>query len=201
MRKREHRSHTNIFWLWPIWVTLGFPLLLIAFAASPIAPDFLFVMIGIPCLWLVWVVSAVCAAILTVRWLWRRVWQRAAISAVLPFVVLAASLNFLAFTRFCNNAGDAVHFYVRYSAYANAVRATEQSEGPRLLIFNLGGMIWASRGFVYDESDEVLKEPSTQSAGWKARAKNSELGCGYGAIPMPGPSSFTQHWYIASFGC
>jgi hypothetical protein len=27
------------------------------------------------------------------------------------------------------------------------------------------GMIWTSRGFVYDESDEVLRAPSLQSIG------------------------------------
>jgi hypothetical protein len=70
-----------------------------------------------------------------------------------------------------------------------------------LVTINLGGMSWASRGFVYDESDEIMLDPSAQSARWKARAHDSELGCGYGAIPIPGPSAFTQHWYIASFAC
>jgi len=81
------------------------------------------------------------------------------------------------------------------------VRAMPPNGNARLMTINLGGMIWASRGFVYDESDEIMQEPSAKSAGWKARAQDSELGCGYGAIPIPGPSAFTQHWYIASFGC
>jgi hypothetical protein len=61
-------------------------------------------------------------------------------------------------------------------------------------------MGWASRGFVYDESDEVLRDPSLQSAGWKDQA-NSELGCGYGAQSFPGHFAFMQHWYLASFTC
>ena len=81
------------------------------------------------------------------------------------------------------------------------VRATQPSGNARLLTINLGGMIWASRGFIYDESDEVVREPSLQSPGWKMRAQDSELGCGYGAIPTPGPLALTRHWYIASFAC
>ncbi len=83
----------------------------------------------------------------------------------------------------------------------SAVRATQCNGEPKLLTFNLGGMIWASRGFMYDESDEVVREHFTRSAGWKARAQNSELGCSYGAMPIPGPSALTKHWYLASFAC
>jgi hypothetical protein len=81
------------------------------------------------------------------------------------------------------------------------VRATPANGNERLVTINLGGMSWASRGFVYDESDEIIRQPSSQSDGWKARAQESELGCGYGAVRIPGPSAFTQHWYQASFAC
>jgi hypothetical protein len=197
----QDSSHKDRVPLWPVWAAIGFPLLLIVLEATPIAPDFVFVMMGVPALLLTWAATAVWAAILTVRWLWKREWRRAVVSVILPLVVLGVGLNFLAFIRFCSNAGDVAHFYVRCPSYLKAVRATPPNGEPRLLTFNLGGMVWASRGFVYDESDEVLRGPSMQSPGWKARAQRSELGCGYGALPIPGPSALTSHWYLASFAC
>ena len=122
-------------------------------------------------------------------------------SLVLPLVILAVGLHLIEFIHFCNNAGDTVHFYLRRPAYVKVVRATPPNGNAPLVTINLGGMSWASRGFVYDESDEIMRDPSAQSAGWKARAQDSELGCGYDAMPIPGPSAFTRHWYIASFAC
>jgi hypothetical protein len=187
--------------LWPIWVALGFPILLTALEATPIAPNFAFVMLGEPGLLLVWGGFGVWAAILTIRSLRAGAWRRALVCAFLPVTVLGVGLNLQAFSRLCNNAGDTVHFYVSYSSYMRTVRAAPSNGEPKLMTFNLGGMIWASRGFVYDESDQVLLEPSLQSPDWKAREQESELSCGYGAISIPGPSRFTRHWYIASFPC
>ncbi|MGP8269542.1 MAG: hypothetical protein ACLQLH_05700 [Terracidiphilus sp.] len=201
MSDYQNSSNKERIPLWPMWVAIGFPLLLIALEATPVAPDFFFVMVGVPALLLAWAAIAIWAAILAVRSFWRREWWRAVISAVLPLVVLGVGLRSMDFIRFCNNAGDTIHFYARYPAYVKAVRATPANGSARLLTINLGGMIWASRGFVYDESDEVLLPASMQSPGWKVRAQDSELGCGYGALPIPGPSEFTKHWYIASFAC
>jgi hypothetical protein len=187
--------------LWPVWIGIGFPLLLVGLEATPIATDFVFVMIGIPALLLAGAILAFWAAVLAVRCLSHRAWRRGLISAVLPLIALAAGTHPLAFIRFCNNSGDVIHFYVRRPVYMAAVNATPAGEQPRLLTFNLGGMIWASRGYVYDESDEVMKTPSMQTPAWKARASDSELGCGYGAVPIAGPSFLTKHWYIASFAC
>jgi hypothetical protein len=201
MLRKENASLVKILRFWPIWTAVGFPILVIVLEATPIAPNFVFVMMGLPSLWLMWAASALCAAILTIRWLRRRDWWQAGICIVLPLVVLWAGLNSSAFIRFCNNAGDAVHFYVRYPSFMKAVREPSTNGDPRLMTFNLGGMVWASRGFVYDESDEILRESSKQSPSWKAHAQESELGCGYGAIPMPGPYTLAKHWYIASFPC
>ncbi|HKF48605.1 MAG TPA: hypothetical protein VKB38_14710 [Terracidiphilus sp.] len=187
--------------LWPIWVAFGFPLLLIALEATPIAPNFLYVMLGIPALLLVWAGIGVWGAILTVRLLLRSAWRKAVIAAVLPLAIVGVALRPTSFIHFCSYAGDTIHFYVRYPSYMKAVQATPQNGEPRLLTFNLGGMIWASSGFVYDESDQMMRGPSMQSSDWKIRTQNSELGCGYGAIPMPGPTRFAKHWYIAWFPC
>ena len=201
MLRRMHSSLAKLLQFWPIWTAIGFPLLLIVLEATPLAPDFVFVMVGVPALLLAWAGLGLWAAILALRGLARRDWQRAGISAALPLVVLGAGLNFTAFIHFCNNAGDAVHFYVLYPSYMKAMRAAPAEGEPRLITFNLGGMIWASRGFVYDESDEIMREPSMQSPAWKAHSQDSEPGCGYGAVPMPGPYNLAKHWYIASFAC
>lgn len=187
--------------LWPLWVALGFPAFLIFFEASPFGLDFFLVLIVLPVLYLAWAGLGVWSAILAAGWLRQRAWLNAAVNAVLPLVILGVSLNFIAFNIFCGDAGDTIHFYVCQASYMKIVRATPQNGEPRLLTINLGGMSWASRGFVYDESDEVMREPGMQSPGWKARAQESELGCGYGAVPVPGPSALSRHWYIASFAC
>ncbi len=201
MFKIQNSSNKQHLSQWPLWTAIGFPVQLIALEATPLSPNFVFVMMGIPALLLAWAVLGVLAAILAVRWLRQRAWKQAMIGAVLPLVVLIAGLRFITFVRFCSHTGDTIRFYVNYPSYSKAVHATPSDGQPRLLTFNLGGMIWASRGFVYDESDEALREPSMQSSSWKARAQKSELGCGYGAIPMPDPFGLGRHWYIASFAC
>jgi hypothetical protein len=184
-----------------VWVAVGFPLLLIALLATPLATDFFFVMIGLPFLLSAWAILGVWAAFLTFRSLRQRNWRRAITSFILPLVILGVGLRLIGFVHFCANAGDTVHFYLRRPAYVRVVRATQPDGNALLVTINLGGMSWASRGFVYDESDEIMRNPSAQSAAWKARAQYSELGCGYDAMPIPGPSAFTRHWYIASFAC
>jgi hypothetical protein len=196
-----HKSLAKLLRFWPIWAAIGFPILVIGIEATPLAPDFVYVLVGLPALLLVWACLGLWAAFLAIRRLANREWQRAAINTVLPLVLLGVGLHTLAFIRFCGIAGNAVHFYVRYPSYMNAVLAVPTNVEPRLVTFDLGGMSFASRGFVYDESDEIMREPSAQSPSWKAHAQESELECGYDAIPMPGPYTLAKHWYIASFPC
>jgi hypothetical protein len=195
----SRKEHTS---LWPIWVAIGFPFLLIAIEATPIATDFAYVIVGLPALLAMWTGVGVWAAILTVRRLSQRAWQLAAISAVLPLAILGVGFQLLPFIHFCNDAGDILRFLVMRPSYMKTISAATSNGEARLLVFNLGGMSWSSRGFVYDESDEVIRDPSLQTSGWKARAQNSELSCsGYYAQPFPGHFGFTRHWYLASFPC
>ena len=87
--------------------------------------------------------------------------------------------QFWGFIHFCTYAGDVMHFQVMRPFYASEIRATPPKGEPHLIVFNRGGMIWASRGYVYDESDEVTRAGSLRSFGWKARANNTDLSCGY----------------------
>jgi hypothetical protein len=77
--------------LWPLWVAIGCPLLLIALNCTPIAPDLPFVMIGIPALMFIWACLGISPAILTARWLWRRALLEAAVCAVLPLAIVGVS--------------------------------------------------------------------------------------------------------------
>ena len=187
--------------LWPVWVSLGLPLLLVALNSTPIATDFAFVIIGIPVLLGIWACLGIWALILTVRHMRRREWSRALASALLPLVILGAGLRFWRFIHLCNDGGDVVYFIAERSSYLEKIRTVPPNGEPRLLVFNRGGMIWASQGYVYDESDEVVRDEPLRSANWKARSDNTELSCGYYAQPFPGHFSFTQHWYLASFNC
>lgn len=187
--------------LWPVWIAIGLPLLLIALNSTPIAPNFAFVMIGIPVLLGVWACLGIWALILTVGRTRRREWSRALASAVLPLVILGAGVRFWHFVHLCNDGGDIVYFIVERSSYLRQIRTIPLNGESRLLVFNRGGMIWASRGYVYDESDEVVREEPLRSASWRARAGETELSCGYYARPFPGHFSFTQHWYLTSFNC
>lgn len=187
--------------LWPIWLAIGMPLFLIALDATPLAPSLLFVLFGIPFLLCVWACLGVWALVVAIRRTLRGEWLSALTSATLPFAVLLAGIQFSGFVRFCNYCGDVVFFIERRPSCLAEVRAIPQDGSPRLLVFNRGGMVWASRGYVYDESDEVILPQSQQSASWKERADNTELTCGYFAEPLPGHLSYSRHWYIASFAC
>jgi hypothetical protein len=187
--------------LWPVWAAIGLPLLLVMLNATPIGPNFVFVMIGVPALFFTWACLGVWALIISARRIWRREWSGAMTSAVLPLVILIAALQFWEFIYLCNYGGDVLHFIARRSSYLEEIRATPRDGKPRLLVFNLGGMSWSSRGYVYDESDEVVRTESPQSAAWRERAAQTELSCGYHAEPFPGHFKSTQHWYIASFNC
>jgi hypothetical protein len=183
-----------------VWFAIGFPAGLVILNAISIA-TFVFVMIGIPALLILWACSGVWALVASICHVRHRDWSQALISAVLPVVIICAATHFWGFVHFCNDAGDVVHFVAERPSYLRALRATQSNGDPRLAVFNRGGMIWASRGYVYDESDEIIRDESLQTSTWKSRARDTELGCGYFAKPFPGDFSFTHHWYLASFGC
>lgn len=98
--------------------------------------------------------------------------------------------------RYGNLAGDTLHFAAMYPSYLERIRKLPDDGQPKLIVFNFGGMIWASGGVVYDESDEIAKPFVDQSAAWKLRADRTELGCGHYAY-----TRLFQHFYLADFPC
>jgi hypothetical protein len=116
-------------------------------------------------------------------------------------VIVGAGVRFREFAHLCHDGGEVAHFIAARPSYLKEIRAILPNGEPRLVVFNRGGMSWASSGYVYDESDEVTRKEPLRSAFWKAQADKTELGCGYYAEAFPGHLSFTQHWYLASFNC
>ena len=181
---------------WLIAIGLGVPLALIVLAASPLGTNFFYVVFGIPVLLFVWVIAGVAALVVSVLSAMRKDWRRCANASVLPIVLLIVALDPVRFVRSCNYIGDVLHFIIEKPYYDRVIAALPPEQRPRLIVFDWGGMIWASSGLVYDETDQVSLPPGRQSADWLARASHSELSCdGYGVQPLWG------HYYLASFPC
>jgi hypothetical protein len=177
-------------------LALGVPLVHVLLRATPLGPNFLYVMLVMPALALVWFGAAVWATVLAVRYARRKIWRSFAITTLLPLIVVSAAVTFPRFLHACNYAGDVLHFAVARPYYDRAVASLPALQKPRLAVFNWGGMIWASGGLVFDESDEVALPAGQQSATWRAKAINTELSCdGYGVQPL------WSHYYLASFPC
>ncbi len=179
---------------WPLVVALGMPAALILCDAV-FGPDFLYVVIGQPALLLLWCGAAIGALVAGVLSIHKRAWRRAALYFVLPAVVLIHALAPWSFIRFYDALGDRMHFQIMRPHYLAVVKSLPDIRQPKLAVFDWGGMSFASQGIVYDESDEITRPRQKQSPGWKARARNTELSCGYGATPMGG------HFYFAQFPC
>jgi hypothetical protein len=181
---------------WLLAAGLGVPLALIVLAASPLGTNFFYVVVGIPALLLAWAIAGVGALIVGVRSAMRKDWRRCVIASVLPVVLLVVAVDPIRFVRSCNHIGDVIHFMVAKPYYDRQIAALPVERGPRLVVFDWGGMVWASSGLVYDETDQVALPRDRQSADWLAQASRSELSCeGYGVQPLWG------HYYLADFPC
>lgn len=175
---------------------LGIPAILVLLAASPLGTNFVYVMTGIPTLLLIWTALGLWSLIRCFAFVMSRRWRLSALAFVLPVVVCLAGLNFWSFVRGCNYLGDVLHFVVARPYYEHIIAHLPPDGRPRLVVFNWGGMIWASSGLVYDESDEVALPPGRQSARWLADPRLAELSCGnFGVRPL------WSHYYLASFPC
>jgi hypothetical protein len=180
---------------WLVAIGLGVPLALILLAASPLGTNFFYVVVGIPALLFAWIVAGVAALLICVRSAIRKDWRRCAIAAVLPIVLLVVALDPIGFVKSCNYVGDVIHFAILKPTYDREIAALPPDRRPRLAVFSWGGMLWASSGVVYDETDQVSLPRGSQSADWLAAASHSELSCGYGVQPL------WDHYYLASFAC
>jgi hypothetical protein len=181
---------------WVVAIGLGVPLALVVLAASPLGTNFFYVVVGIPALLFAWVIAGVGALIVGIRSATRKDWRRCAIASLLPIALIVVALDPLRFVRACNRIGDVAHFIAAKPYYDRQIAALPAGEGPRLAVFDWGGMVWASFGVVYDETDQVSLPPDRQSAKWRERASRTALSCeGYDARPL------WDHYYLVSFPC
>jgi hypothetical protein len=181
---------------WVAAIGLVVPIALIVFAASPLGPNFFYVLAGIPALLLLWVIAGLIALVISIRSAMRKEWRRCVLAAILPVVLLVVAFNPVRFVRSCNFAGDVIHFIVMRSSYDRRIAALPAEQRPRLVVFDWGGMSFASHGLVYDETDQVALPKGSQSADWLAEASHTELSCeGYGVRAL------WDHYYLADFPC
>ena len=195
-QKSAEAATQSRFPRWLIAIGLGVPLALIVVAASPLGTDFFYVVVGIPALLFVWVTAGVAALVVSVLSAVRKDWRRCAIASVLPIVLLIMALDPVRFVRSSNYIGDVIHFIIEKPYYDRVIAALPPDQRPRLVVFDWGGMVWASIGLVYDETDQVSLPKGRQSADWLSQASHTELSCGgYGVQPL------WDHYYLASFPC
>ena len=181
---------------WAAAIGLGVPLALIAFAASPLGPNFFYVLAGIPALLLLWVIAGLIALVVSIRSAIQKDWRRCALAAILPVVLLIVAFDPIRFVRSCNHAGDVIHFLAMKSFYDRQIAALPADQRPGLVVFDWGGMSFASHGLVYDETDQISLPKGSQSADWLAQAGHTQLSCeGYGARPL------WDHYYLVDFPC
>jgi hypothetical protein len=86
--------------------------------------------------------------------------------AVVPTAVIIAIVSFLPILHVGNYIGGAVRFALTQADYDKEVSLLPVDDKPRIRIFNWGGMIWVSRGIVYDDSDEIALPKGRQSKAW-----------------------------------
>jgi hypothetical protein len=95
--------------------------------------------------------------------------------------------------------GDRIRFLTELSQYSQHVESLPH-DGRRFAEFNWGGMLFASRGITYDETDEVGLPFGKQSRKWLARMRDSDLTCG-GDGPVGMSEPMGGHYYLTDFGC
>ena len=181
---------------WAAAIGLGVPIALIALAASPLGPNFIYVLVGIPALLFLWLIAGLVALIVSIRSAIQKEWRRCVLATILPVVLLIVAFNPVRFVRSCDYLGDVIHFVAMRPYYDRAIAALPADQRPRLVVFDWGGMSFASRGLVYDETDQVALPRGRQSPDWLAKASHTELSCeGYGVRAL------WDHYYLADFPC
>lgn len=85
---RRIESHLERVALWPLWIAIGWPALLIAMDAF-FSPGFIYSTRVWPLLLFTWAAFALRAAIVAIQAAHRKHWRASAVAAVLPVTVLA----------------------------------------------------------------------------------------------------------------
>jgi len=177
-------------------LAVGSALALILMDATPLIINFVYPVLALSSTLIVWAVIFVRSANLFIRRADERDWKQSVLPGFLLVTSILIFFNVFSFLRGCNYLGGALRFAVTRSYYEHQVSLLPRDGRPRLAVFNWGGMIWSSRGVVYDESDEIALPLGQQSADWNARARSGELGCGNWDARR-----LSSHFYLVVFPC
>ena len=148
---------------WAAAIGLGVPIALIALAASPLGPSFIYVVVGIPALLFLWVIAGLVALIVSIRSARQKQWRRCVIAAILPVVLLIVAFDPVRFVRSCDYAGDLIHFIAMRSSYDRRIAALPADQRPRLVVFDWGGSLhvgWSTMRPIKSPCREAANPPT-----------------------------------------
>ena len=203
-----NKPHIAISRTWIL--AIAFPLTLILFHATPFGWNGFLVVILLPAVFAVWALNSLWAAVLTVRLASCKRWSEALALSLLPVLLVAIAAMPRPFLDIMNDLGDEIHFLVMRHPYLEEIAKIPPADEPRLVEFDLGGMIWIHGAIVYDESDG-LDAPSAQPPqAWDRTYWLVENGTRYETReckPEVHPflllqfTGLAQHFYRAVFPC
>ncbi len=191
---------TVLWWLWIIAVSV--PVAIVGVRATNMgsSPPYLLVVVA---LLFFWALNAILAVIYIIKISSQKRFGRALCLIGIP-IFLAAFIFYLPQSLYVlNEGGDEVRFFFLRTSFLKDIAATARTNNqPKLIVWDSGGMIGASRAYVYDESDEISLPPDKRSAAWLERVDQTELSCGpIQAMPLPRILDLTTHFYLALLPC
>lgn len=126
----------------------------------------------------------------------QRRWMLGLLSIILPLLIPYAALRS---SWVWQESADIAHFHTMRAGY-DAEVARLHNRGSRFQEWHWGGLLFASRGITYDETDQLPLPADQQSTRWKAVMKDTDLFCG-GDAPIGEVRPLGGHYYLTSFGC
>jgi hypothetical protein len=144
---------------------------------------------------LLWIVTLVISVVAAMRSVSRERSYIGLLIPLIPIFIFATSLFAIPYAQYPR---DYWRFQSRRSSYDAAVARLPRN-GHRFLEFSWGGMVFASDGVVYDETDEIGLPFGLQSKAWKKRVP-FDITCG-GDGPVGEVLPLGQHYYVVGFGC
>jgi hypothetical protein len=178
-------------------IVLVSSLVLIFLDSEPLSTNFVFPLLSMAGVSFIWAVVGIRSAVLFARSARRRLWRRSVSRGLLFAASILVCLCFLPYFRGCAYLGGALRFAVNRSYYDHEVALLPADDHPRFRVFEWGGMLFAWRDLIYDESDEVALPPGGQSSAWKENDRNrGEFDCGHWNARR-----LWAHYYIVDFTC
>lgn len=172
------------------WLLILFLAFFITTVALPLSMgDLSFAFSAALPLFFCWLLLTVWSVVLGIRMLEQQAVILGLFCLFFPFAIGQTALD----------AGDEVKFLLMRPYYDREVTHLPKN-GARFEEFSWGGLLFVSRGVVYDETDQMGLPAGHQSRAWIARMKDTDLMCGENVFRAP-VSSLGGHYYLTGFGC